>query len=189
LPSGRASALFFAAFTLGAAATAHAQPLRDRPRYARPGVALGVGIGGQYAGAGAQLTGFVPLAPRPWTLSAGFAFGRVAEFASAGSAVGREDHVYGPAFTLGASFGHRHRLTAALGWGAVLGQAVLIEGLRVDAVARSGAFAEAGYEFLGASGLFVRFVPLGVAYVAHPLLQAGNEWSYSGSFGVGWKPW
>ena len=177
---------------------AQAQPAVQipAPRNAQPGLTASVGAGAAYANLGAQLSFQLPLraataaGPGPWwALSAGAALGRWSGDDGRRTVDGEGLHGWGSAFAIGASFGQRHRISADLGYGVLSSQPLAIEGLVVDEVARYGAFAQAGYEFLGENGLFVRLLPLGVGYVPNPLLESQQRRSWIGSVGVGWKLW
>ncbi len=170
------------------AASANASP--HRPRYATPGLAASLGIGPDFAGIGVQVMGLWPLATRlPFTVFAGIGVGQTGTFDGIFTLDGETLRSFGPAVTAGASFGHRHRATAEIGWGAMVAQGLAIQGILIDSFVRYGVFAQAGYEFLGSSGVYFRILPLGIIHVPSPLLEAPNRLRFSSSVSIGWKPW
>jgi hypothetical protein len=178
---------------LGAPATAWAQTqLAEppaRPRNARPGLAASLGVGASYANLGAQLSYLHPLPGRRWTVYGGAGLGRWGGDDARLTLDGKPSTVWAGSFAVGASFGQRNRLCMDLGYGGMLTQAITIEGLIIDVVARYGVFAQVGYEFLGDSGLFLRLLPLGAGYVPHPLVESRHRLAWMGSVGAGYKLW
>ena len=165
-----------------------------RPRFARPGLTASAGTGTQYAGVGLQLLYALPVPRRnrsvsPWNLCAGVGAGHFRTIDGSFTYDRKDIEIYGVAALVGASFGYRHRLTLDVGYGTVATQNVAIEGLVVDAAAHKGPFAEIGYEFVGASGISVRFLPVGILYVPTALVGSDRRWGYAASVGFGWKVW
>lgn len=153
------------------------------------GPAGSVGLGAQYGGFGLQLAYHQPITRHPFTLFGGLGYGAHSMFEGTGTYDGQHRWVFGASATAGVSYGHRHRVSAAFGYAIATAQAIVIEGLIVDAVGRYGAFAELGYDLVGKSGVLLRILPVGVTYVPHPLVAPGDRWAYTFSLGVGWKPW
>ena len=158
-------------------------------RYRTAGPAASVGLGAQYGGFGGQLAYYQPITRHPFTLVGGVGYGAHSMYEGTGTYDGQNRWIFGAAATAGLSFGHRHRVCAAVGYGIATAQAISIEGLIVDAVGRYGFSGELGYELVGSSGVLLRLLPIGVTYVPHPLVARVDRVAYTFSLGFGWKPW
>jgi hypothetical protein len=172
---------------------APAQAAPGSERATRLGGVASFGLGTGYAGVGLQLLYLQPLPLRPLglplSLSASGAYGMHSVLDGRSTLDGQDQRLTGFSFMAGVSAGHMHRACVGAGWGVLGGAGVPIEGLVVETVNVYGPFLEAGYELLAANGLFVRVLPLGLAYLPRTRWRASAEVHYSGSVGIGWKPW
>ena len=158
------------------------------PIHLRPGFIIGFGGGNQYAGGGLQLAGLWPVRATRWSLSAGVGVGhkRYNDWEASQDKVVPHN---GVAFTLGTSFGNKHRLCANIGYGPSNAASVRILGLTVDAVVMYGPFAGVGYEYISHEGLYFRILPLGYSRILGTLIPAEERGRRTFSAGVGWKVW
>jgi hypothetical protein len=158
----------------------------DKARTHGPGIS--VGIGSPYVGIGVQVAYYLEL-PRSRF--------RVAPYAAAGSVLWSFGPVYpddgwhtGATAGLLASWGHRHRITVDLYYGAVGTTSLSLHGEAPDTELEWGPGAAVGYEYLARSGFFLR-TSFGLHYVVTaPILALEDRIAFGGTFvGLGYKLW
>lgn len=149
------------------------------------GLGLSAGIGSQYPYVGIQAAYYLQV---PHSLF------RITPYAGIGGAIctgaARADCVVGE--TLGAmvSWGHRHRILADAFYGPVLAYSLSFHGEDPKTQASSGIGLAGGYEYMAASGFFLR-ADLGVAYAFGPPIKRPKD-RFAPTLtliGIGYKFW
>jgi hypothetical protein len=172
-------------------ATAPTAPAQHPPHFSHPPpltLAFTAGVGKQYGHFGAQFLGVIPISTSPWSLFAGVGVGVTRTPEEWKTFDDRVPWKFAPVFLAGASLGRVHRLSAAVGYGRVALQPVVIQGAVVDAATVHGNMAEIGYEYVHPRGFVFRVFPAGITRTSDAVYtREVKRIGYSWSVGVGWR--